>query len=215
MRPFDLQIPGDFSAAAFLLVAAHLVRGSRVTIRGVGVNPTRTGLLDVELAMGCGLAVESTGDRAGEPIADIHAWSADLRGGTIKGAIVPRAIDEIPILCALGARADGETTIANAEELRVKESDRIAAMAGVLCSFGVQCEERPDGLTIVGSRAPLTPADVASRGDHRIAMTACVLGLLTSGVTRVRDVDCVATSFPRFAETLRALGTNIESVESV
>ena len=210
----EVEIPGDISAAAFLLVAAQIVGGSRVTTRGVGVNPTRTGLLEILRDMGGGLTVESGGERAGEPIADLHGWSAPLRAGKIGGEVVPRAIDEIPIVCALAARASGRTVIADAEELRVKESDRIATMAGVLKAFGVSCEERPDGLLIDGSDAPLTPAVVESKGDHRIAMTACVLGLVASGATptRVRDVDCVATSFPKFVGTLRALGADIDVV---
>jgi 3-phosphoshikimate 1-carboxyvinyltransferase len=129
----------------------------------------------------------------------------------IGGEVVPRAIDEIPIVCALAARASGRTTIADAGELRVKESDRIATMARVLRAFGVTCEEKPDGLVIEGTDAPLTPADVESKGDHRIAMTACILGLVASGSspTRVRDADCIGTSFPKFVGTLRALGAEI------
>jgi 3-phosphoshikimate 1-carboxyvinyltransferase len=214
LTPLDLEIPGDLSAAAFLLVAAQIVAGSRVTTRSVGVNPTRTGLLEIVRDLGGGIAIESGGERAGEPIADLHAWTGTLRAGAIGGEIVPRAIDEIPIACALAARASGRTTISDAEELRVKESDRIATMAGVLRAFGLACEERPDGLVIDGTEKPLAPADVQSKGDHRIAMTACVLGLVADGSapTRVRDVDCVATSFPKFVGTLRALGADIEVV---
>jgi 3-phosphoshikimate 1-carboxyvinyltransferase len=210
MPALDLDVPGDISAAAFLIVAAQLVPGSRVTARGVGVNPTRTGLLEITRDMGAGLSVEHGGERAGEPIADIHAWHAPIRAGRIGGELVPRAIDEVPILCALAARAAGRTTISDAEELRVKESDRIATMASVLRAFGVTCEERPDGLVIDGTDAPLQPADVESKGDHRIAMTACVLGLLAKGPTRVRDAACIATSFPKFVATLRALGARID-----
>jgi 3-phosphoshikimate 1-carboxyvinyltransferase len=158
--------------------------------------------------------VEPQGERAGEPIAEIHSWCEPLRARLVAGEVVPRAIDEIPIACALAARARGTTTIADAEELRVKESDRVAAMASVLRAFGVECEEKPDGLTIEGTDAPLTPADVESRGDHRIAMTACVLALVANGErpTRIRDVECIATSFPKFVATLRALGAEIEVV---
>jgi 3-phosphoshikimate 1-carboxyvinyltransferase len=214
LAALDAEIPGDISAAAFLLVAAQLVEGSRVTARGVGVNPTRTGILEIARDMGAGLGVESGGERSGEPIGEVHAWSAPLRGVAIGGEVVPRAIDEIPIVCALAARASGRTTISDAAELRVKESDRIATMARVLRAFGVTCEERPDGLVIEGTDAPLTPADVESKGDHRIAMTACVLGLVASGAepTRVRDVDCIATSFPKFVGTLRALGAELSVV---
>jgi 3-phosphoshikimate 1-carboxyvinyltransferase len=208
---FDIEIPGDVSAAAFLLVAAQITSGSRVTVRGVGVNPTRTGLLEIARHMGAGLDVVPQGEQGGEPIAEITAWQQGLRGIGIGGEVVPRAIDEIPIACALAARASGTTTIRDAEELRVKESDRVATMATVLRAFGVTCEELPDGLVIQGREGPLTPAEVQSRGDHRIAMTAAVLALVASGPTTIRDCDCIATSFPRFIGTLRALGARIDT----
>jgi 3-phosphoshikimate 1-carboxyvinyltransferase len=129
----------------------------------------------------------------------------------VGGELVPRAVDEIPILCALAARANGVTEIRDAEELRVKESDRIATMAHVLSAFGVTCEELPDGMRITGTQAPLRAASVESKGDHRIAMTAVVLGLLGDGPSTVRDCDCIGTSFPRFVGTLRALGAEIET----
>lgn len=210
MPAFDIDIPGDVSAAAFLLVAAQLVEGSRVTVRGVGTNPTRTGLLDIVRDMGGGIAIVPQGEQAGEPIAEVTAWQEALRGVLIGGELVPRAIDEIPIACALAARASGTTTIRDAEELRVKESDRVATMAGVLRAFGVSCQELPDGLIIEGTRGPLTPATIDSRGDHRIAMTAAVLALAASGPSTITDCDCIATSFPRFVGTLRALGARVD-----
>jgi 3-phosphoshikimate 1-carboxyvinyltransferase len=215
MPALDVDVPGDLSAAAFLLVAAQIVPGSRVTARGVGLNPTRTGLLEIARDMGAGVQVEPGGERCGEPIGAIHAWSEPLRGALLGGEVVPRAIDEIPIVCALAARAAGTTTIADAGELRVKESDRIATMATVLRAFGVQCEERPDGIVVEGTSAPLTPADVESKGDHRIAMTACVLALTATDErpTRVRNADCIGTSFPRFVGTMRALGAEIDTVD--
>jgi 3-phosphoshikimate 1-carboxyvinyltransferase len=210
MPSFEITIPGDLSAAAFLLVAAQIVEGSRVTARGVGVNPTRTGLLEIARDMQAGLAVEPGGERAGEPIAELHAWSAPLTAVRIGGEVVPRAIDEIPIACALAARASGTTRIHNAEELRVKESDRIATMAGVLRAFGVSTVEHPDGLEIEGSSLPLRPVDIESHGDHRIAMTAAVLALVAEGPCRIRDADCIATSYPKFVGTLRALGARVD-----
>lgn len=210
MEGFSIDIPGDASAAAFLLVAAQITEGSRVTVRGVGTNPTRTGLLEIARHMGAGLEVVPQGEQAGEPVAEITAWHQPLRGVLIGGELVPRAIDEIPIACALAARAAGETTIRDAEELRVKESDRVATMVHVLRAFGVRCEELPDGLVVEGKQGPLQPAAVESRGDHRIAMTAAVLGLHGSGPTRITDCDCIATSFPRFVGTLRALGARID-----
>jgi 3-phosphoshikimate 1-carboxyvinyltransferase len=210
MPAFDIDIPGDVSAAAFLVVAAQVVEGSRVVIRGVGINPTRTGLLEIARDMGAGLSVEPQGDRSGEPVAELHAWSAPLRAVAIGGETVPRAIDEIPIACALAARAQGTTRIRDADELRHKESDRIATMARVLRAFGVSCEEAPDGLDVQGRADPLEPADVDSRGDHRIAMTAAVLALTARGPTRVRDAACIATSYPKFVATLRALGAHVD-----
>jgi len=210
MPAFDIAIPGDISAAAFLVVAAQLVEGSRVTARGVGVNPTRTGLLEIARDMGAGLSIEPQGERSGEPVAELHAFSAPMHAVTIGGETVPRAIDEIPIACALAARAHGTTRIRDAEELRHKESDRIATMATVLRAFGVPCDETPDGLDVTGREGPLEPADVDSRGDHRIAMTAAVLALVGRGPSRVRDAGCIATSFPKFVATLRGLGARID-----
>jgi 3-phosphoshikimate 1-carboxyvinyltransferase len=210
MEGFSIDIPGDASAAAFLLVAAQITEGSRVTVRNVGTNPTRTGLLEIARHMGAGLEVVPQGEQAGEPVAEITAWHQPLRGILVGGELVPRAIDEIPIACALAARATGETTIRDAEELRVKESDRVATMVHVLRAFGVESEELPDGLVVRGKEGPLQPAVLESRGDHRIAMTAAVLGLHGSGPTRIADCDCIATSFPRFVGTLRALGARID-----
>jgi 3-phosphoshikimate 1-carboxyvinyltransferase len=213
MPAFDVTIPGDLSAAAFLLVAAQIVQGSRVTARGVGSNPTRTGILEIARDMGAGLAVEAHGERSGEPVADLHAWSTTMRAIAVGGETVPRAIDEIPIACALAARARGTTRIRNADELRHKESDRIATMAGVLRAFGVTCAEHPDGLDVEGRDGPLEPADVDSKGDHRIAMASAVLALVARAPSRVRDAACIATSYPKFVATLRALGAEVD-VES-
>jgi 3-phosphoshikimate 1-carboxyvinyltransferase len=210
MPALDIDIPGDVSAAAFMIVAAQIVAGSRVTVRGVGVNPTRTGLLEIARDMGAGLAIEPQGERGGEPVAEIHASYAPLQAIAVGGETVPRAIDEIPIACALAARAHGTTRIRDAEELRHKESDRIATMATVLRAFGVTCAETPDGIDVEGRQDPLEPADVDSRGDHRIAMTAAVLGLVAREPTRVRDAGCIATSYPKFVATLRGLGARID-----
>jgi 3-phosphoshikimate 1-carboxyvinyltransferase len=213
MEAFEITIPGDISAAAFLIVAAQLVEGSRLTVRGVGVNPTRTGLLEIVRDMGGGLSVESQGERGGEPVAEIHAWCAPLRATSVGGETVPRAIDEIPVACALAARASGTTRFRDAEELRHKESDRIATMARVLRAFGVTCDERPDGIDVQGHAGPLRSADVESRGDHRIAMTAAVLALVAEGPSRIRDAACIATSYPKFVSTLRALGARVDIEE--
>lgn len=211
MPAFDIEIPGDVSAAAFLLVAAQIHPGSRVTVRGVGTNPTRTGILEIARHMGAGIELVPQGEQGGEPISEITGWCQGMRGVSIGGELVPRAIDEIPIACALAARAAGTTTIRDAEELRVKESDRIATMAGVLRAFGLTCEELPGGLVIEGKEGPLEPARIESKGDHRIAMTAAVLAMGGRGPTTIVDCDCIATSFPRFVGTLRALGARIDA----
>lgn len=211
---FDVTVPGDLSAAAFLLAAAHVVPESRVDVRGVGLNPTRTGALDVLRDMGGAFEVEARGEALGEPIGLVRSGWAPLSAVRVGGEVVGRAIDEMPILMGLAARARGTTVIADAAELRVKETDRIAAMADALRAFGVRCEEQADGLVIEGRPdGPLEAATVESRGDHRIAMTAAVLGLAAGGKVRVRDVACIRTSFPRFVGTLRALGATIEVEE--
>lgn len=210
MPAFDVELPGDASAAAFLLAAAQLVDGSRIVVRNVGTNPTRTGFLEIARDMGAGLSIEPHGERGGEPIGDLHAWCAPLRAAQIGGELVPRSVDEIPIACALAARAIGTTTITDASELRVKESDRLATMAVVLRAFGVACEERPDGLVIQGKDGLFPPTRVQSRGDHRIAMTAAVMALRAQGPCTIDDVDCITTSFPKFVGTLRALGARVD-----
>jgi 3-phosphoshikimate 1-carboxyvinyltransferase len=212
LDPLDLEVPGDLSAAAFLITAAQIVAGSRVTMRGVGVNPTRTGILEIVRDMGGVVAMDHQSERSGEPVADMHALASSLHSARIGGEVVARAIDEIPIACALAARASGVTEITDAAELRVKETDRIAAMATVLRAFGVECEEKSDGMSVVGTSEKLRACEVESRGDHRIAMTSAVLALVADGPTRIKDVDCIATSFPRFVATLRALGARMEVV---
>lgn len=209
MPAFEADLPGDPSAAAFLQVAGNLVPGSQITIRAVCTNPTRTGLFEIARDMGAGIEVRPLGERGGEPVADVHAWHEPLRALTVGGELVPRAIDEIPILCALAVRASGVTKIRDAEELRVKESDRLATMVKVLRAFGVTCEESEGGLDIEGREGPLTACRVSSEGDHRIAMTAAVLGLLADGPVTIDDVACIGTSFPRFVGTLRALGASL------
>jgi 3-phosphoshikimate 1-carboxyvinyltransferase len=210
---FELTIPGDLSAAAFVVAAGLLVPGSDVGVRAVGTNPTRSGFVDVVRSMGAHVVLTTTGDALDEPIGELRAMAGDLRGALAGGELVARSIDEVPVLAAIAARARGVTQIVDAGELRVKESDRLATMARVLRAFGVRCEELPDGLVVEGQPdGPLRAADVASEGDHRIAMSAALLGLVADGPTRVRDVDAIATSFPRFAGTMRALGARMRVI---
>ncbi len=210
---FALELPGDLSAAAFLLAAGLLVPGSAVTTRHTGLNPTRSGFIELARQLGGAVATRAEGERLGEPVGEVTSVASALRGGTVGGELALRALDEIPIACALAARAEGVTEFHDLAELRVKESDRIATMASVLGAFGLDVEERPDGLCVEGRpEGALRAARVASRGDHRIAMTAAVLGLVADGETVIEDVDCIATSFPRFVGTLRALGADLEVV---
>lgn len=211
IHPFGIDLPGDLSAAAFLLVAAALVDDSQVTVRDTGLNPTRAGIVELLRVFGANGGITPRGETLGEPWGEITAAGGALRGAPVGGEVAVRAIDEIPIACALAARARGTSTFSDVAELRVKESDRIALMVGLLRSFGVEAEEREDGLVVEGQpEKRLRAAEVDSGGDHRVAMTAAVLGLVADGETVIDNVDCIATSFPRFAGTLRALGASVE-----
>ncbi len=206
---FEWTVPGDLSSAAFLIAAAAMVPGSEIEIDGVGVNPTRTGFLDAMRPMRAKIELIPRGDAAGnEPIATISASHGSLAPTRIGGELIARMIDEVPIFAALATCANGRTEVRDAEELRVKESDRIKTMAEVLRAFGGDVIELADGLTIHGG-GPLRAAHVESQGDHRIAMSAVVLGLVAEGETFVDDVDCVDTSFPGFAALLRSLGADV------
>lgn len=209
LMPLDMMIPGDFSSAAFLLVAATLTPGSDLTVTGVNLNPTRTGLLDVLAAMGADIDIMNHSEQAGEPMGDMRVRSSALTGVEIAGDTVVRMIDEFPVLMVAALRAQGETIVRDARELRVKETDRIAVMAGELRKMGAQIEEREDGFRIVGAQT-LTGADVQGHDDHRIAMSMTLAGTVAAGETLVQDAACVADSFPGFAETLINCGAHIE-----
>lgn len=201
LRPVDTDVPGDFSAAAFMLALALLggVDGARV--RGVGLNPTRTGLLDVLAAMGGDIEVVE-GDADGiEPIGDVLARPSALHAVAVGPGGIAALIDEVPVLAVLAARADGETTVRGAAELRVKESDRIAATCANLRALGVDARELPDGLAVRGTDAPLR-GTVSAHGDHRLAMAFSVLGRAPGNDIRVDDMDVAAVSFPGFADAL-------------
>jgi len=203
LRGQAVRVPGDFSSAAFFLLLGCLVPDSRLTLINVGVNPTRTGLLAVLREMGA--RVEAS-DRAngGEPIATLTASTSQLRGILVGGALIPRLIDELPVLAVAAAVAEGVTEVREAGELRVKESDRISVLASELTKLGVRIEEREDGFRVEGGTR-LTGARVRSHGDHRMAMALIVAGLLAPGQTVVEDTACIATSFPEFIPTLQAL----------
>lgn len=205
-----IRVPGDVSSAAFFIVAGILAGEGTVTVRDVGVNPTRTGVLEILGAMGADLALaEAAGD--GEPIADITVRPDGLRGTTIEGGLVPRAIDEIPILAVAAASAEGATEVRDAAELRVKESDRIRALATELAKMGADIRERRDGFRIEGRKrrrgeAAFRGARVSSWGDHRLAMALVVAGLSADGPTVVEGIECIGTSYPDFVATCRRLG---------
>jgi 3-phosphoshikimate 1-carboxyvinyltransferase len=210
---FACDVPGDLSSAAFLVAAAHVVPNSEIRVEACGVNPTRSGFLDALRPMGSAAWVEWKGVGAGdEPMGDLVVSHASLGGGRVGGELLTRMIDEVPVYAALAAVARGRTEIRDAKELRVKESDRLAAMSEVLGAFGVEHTEIEDGLLIDGSGGARLRggARVASRGDHRIAMSAAILGLAADGETVVEDVSCVDTSFPGFAALLCGLGADIE-----
>jgi 3-phosphoshikimate 1-carboxyvinyltransferase len=201
MQGRDIVVPGDISSAAFFMVAATVVPGSELLIKGVGVNPTRTGIIDILRSMGASLEMVNERDLSGEPVADILVKSASLRGVEIGGDLVPRAIDEFPVLCIAAALAEGKTVIRDARELRVKETDRIAAMAANLARAGVPVVETDDGMEISGVER-LNGCVAESFGDHRIAMSMLVAGLVADTAITVNDVECIATSFPGFITLL-------------
>jgi 3-phosphoshikimate 1-carboxyvinyltransferase len=207
-----VALPGDVSSAAFLVVAALIVPGSLLRLSGVGVNPTRTGALAILRRMGAPIEVVDTHDVAGEPRAELRVRSGRLHGTIVTPAEVPGAIDELPILCVAAALAEGETAIAGAGELRVKESDRIAALEQ-LRLLGVDVETTPDGLVIHGSGGRrLRGARVESHADHRIAMAFGVAGLVADGGVEVHDAGCADVSFPGFFARLGELGARVEGV---
>ncbi len=197
-----LVIPSDTSSAAFFMVAASIVPGSDLLIKNVGVNPTRTGIIDVLTDMGADITLEGHHEQAGEPVADIRVRYRKLHGIQISGTMIPRAIDEIPVLAVAASFAEGKTIIRDAAELRVKESDRIATMAVELRKMGAAVTELPDGMEIIGADA-ITGALCDSHGDHRVAMAIAVAGLSARGDTIVRDTEWIDTSFPGFERLLR------------
>lgn len=200
----DFHVPGDISSAAFWLVAAAAQPGSRLLVKDVGLNPTRTGVVDVLIRMGARVREIIASDATGEPTGTLDIKGTTLQATLIAGAEIPNVIDEIPILAVAAALAEGTTTIRDAAELRVKETDRIAAVANNLRAMGVKVEEYPDGLSITGGR-PLRGARLPSYGDHRIAMAFAIAGLFASGETIIEDTACVATSYPGFEMMLKEM----------
>ena len=208
LQPLDLTIPGDFSSAAFPMIAALIVPRSDVRLAAVGINPTRTGLLDVVRRMGGDVVVQEVSEESGEPVGDLRVRASGLRGILIEGDDVVRAIDEFPVLAVAATQAEGATEVRDAAELRVKEVDRIGLLAVELRKLGARIEEQPDGFIVEGP-AKLVGARVDSHGDHRLGMALAVAGLLAEGETVIENADCIADSFPGFDRILARLGAEV------
>ncbi len=197
----EVVVPGDISSAAFFLVAGLIVPASELLLKNVGVNPTRSGIIDILQKMGGSIELLNQRELSGEPVADLLVRSSQLKGIEIGGDLVPRAIDEFPVVSVAAAFAEGVTTISDAAELKVKETDRIAAMCAALGQLGAQVEPLDDGMRITGGQG-LQAGTVNSCGDHRIAMSMAVAGLGAAGEVHIEDTGCTATSFPNFWELL-------------
>jgi 3-phosphoshikimate 1-carboxyvinyltransferase len=202
LRALSLRVPGDISSAAYFLVAATIHPNARIVVRDCGMNPTRTGIIDVLLAMGAKLRTDNEHLEAGEPLADVVVESSELKGIEVGGDIIPRLIDEIPVLAVAGCVARGKTVIRGAGELRVKESDRIATVVNELSRLGAQIEPLPDGMIIYGGRL-LSGTEVDSHSDHRLAMSLAVAGLIAKRETIINHAKVAQVSYPAFWQTLQ------------
>jgi len=210
LRGTHIQVPRDLSSAAFFMVGGALAEGSEIVLPGVGINPTRGGVIRILKAMGADVEIGSLRHYGDEPVADIRVRGSSLHGIDVPPELVPLAIDEFPALAIAAACAQGTTVIRNAEELRVKESDRISSVANALIALGVTVEEQPDGMIIHGGG--IRGGTVQSEGDHRIAMAFAIAGLAAEQPVVVEDVANVATSFPGFEKTAAAAGLQIERI---
>jgi 3-phosphoshikimate 1-carboxyvinyltransferase len=205
LKGTDVYVPGDFSSAAFIVIGALLIKDADISITGVGLNPTRTGLLEVLKEMGAEVEISNMRNLSGEPVADIHCrGGAELKAVSVTREKIPALIDEFPILCVAATQAEGTTTIRGAGELRVKESDRIKSVVTELRKMGVELEEFEDGVSIKG-KSELRGAVIESYGDHRIAMAMSIAGLIADGTTTICGVSSVNISFPGFFQILRRL----------
>jgi len=208
LRATDIVVPADFSSAAFFLVAASIIPGSELRLKQVGLNPRRTGLLHALRLMGADITEENPAEQGGEPVADLVVRYAPLKGARIPEELVPDMIDEFPALFVAAAAAEGQTVVTGAAELRVKESDRLAAMATGLRALGMQVDETEDGATLHGG-VPLGSGTIESHGDHRIAMAFAIAGQISHGEVCINDIANVATSFPDFDGLARSAGFNL------
>jgi 3-phosphoshikimate 1-carboxyvinyltransferase len=209
-----IAVPGDFSSAAFFMVAGSIAREGSLVLENVGLNPTRTGLLDILRAMGADITVEEQGGQGPEPVATLTVRPAQLRGIEVPLELVPLAIDELPVFFIAAACAEGASSLRGAEELRVKESDRLAVMAAGLAALGVEHELLADGMRLAGRPATgevFRGGRIDSHGDHRIAMSFAVASLQAAGEILIDDVANVATSFPGFADLARSAGLGLRA----
>lgn len=204
----NISVPGDCSSAAFLIAAAVLVPGSKVTLRNIGINPTRTGMLDVLSSMGADISVLYNGESGGEPTGDILVKHCNLKSTTVQGETVVRMIDEFPIFTVIATQSEGTTTVKDAAELRIKESDRISSLLEELRKMGIKFTEYTDGYTIVGPQI-LNPAQLESHGDHRMAMSLAIAGMIAQGCTEITRSEVVDESFPEYTKTFSQLGATI------
>jgi len=209
----EIDVPSDISSAAFFLVGASIAPGSDLLLKHVGINPTRTGVIDILKLMGAKIEVLNERVVGGEPVADLHVQYSQLKGIDIPEALVPLAIDEFPVLFVAAASAEGRTRLTGAEELRVKESDRIQVMADGLKILGVDAEPTPDGMVIQGGN-PIGGGTVESHGDHRIAMAFSIAGLRANAPITILDCLNVNTSFPEFKDLVKRLGLDISVLEA-
>ncbi|MGF9977973.1 3-phosphoshikimate 1-carboxyvinyltransferase [Viridibacillus arvi] len=199
-----VAVPGDISSAAFFLVAGAVAKNSEIMLENVGLNPTRTGIIDVLQEMNAKMSIEIDDETAAEPTGTITVSTSELQGTTIGGDVIPRLIDEIPILALLATQANGQTVIKDAEELKVKETDRITAVVDELKKLGADIVATDDGMIINGP-TPLTGSTIRTYGDHRIGMMGAVAALITEGAIELDDADCIAVSYPTFFEDVQAV----------
>ncbi len=204
LKARQITVPGDISSAAFFIIACLVLQNSQIKIRGVGINPTRTGIIDILKKMGADIVIDNVRELCGEPAADLVVKSSSLRGTEIRGQLIPRIIDEIPVLAVAATQAEGITQISNAQELRVKESDRIGNLVSQLSRMGASVKEKRDGMVISGGKR-LAGSSVNSFGDHRMAMALTIAGLIADGETTVNDVACIDTSFPGFMDAINRM----------
>lgn len=214
LTAMDIDVPSDISSAAFFMVAAAIAQEADLVIEHVGINPTRTGIIDILKLMGADISLENESTVGGEPVADIHIRSSKLKGINIPENLVPLAIDEFPVLFVAASAAEGQTILTGAEELRVKESDRIQVMADALLAVGIDAKPTPDGMVINGGQQSKQIADIQSHHDHRISMAMTIAGLNATDQITIDDCANVKTSFPNFLDLVNQIGMNVSTKEA-